>query len=302
MTATATWSDWSCKVRVTVDRESALEDARALVIRRMDDVARSADRFRHDSELSAINAAAGRMIPVSRLTIALLDTALEAAANTGGAVDPTIGFHVQHAGYDADIEAVRASIQLARPLTLQQADWTRVRIDRDMKLAGIPAGFQLDLGATAKAWTADTAAREIADTLDTAVLVEIGGDLSVAGHRDGSWQVDVGEQSGVPAQRIALAHGGLATSSTVVRRWRTSDGEAHHIIDPRTGQPSTGPWRTATVWASTTVEANTASTAAVVLGDEAVAYLNEAGLAARLVGRFGQVWTTLGWPSDVRAA
>ncbi|MCW2798883.1 MAG: thiamine biosynthesis protein [Aeromicrobium sp.] len=302
MTASCTWSDWSCKVRVTVDRESALEDARAIVIRLMDDVAQSVDRFRPDSELSAINAAAGRMIPVSRRTIALLDTAIEAASATGGAVDPTIGFHVQHAGYDTDIETVRASIQLARPLTLQQADWTRVRVDHDVAAAGIPAGFQLDLGATAKAWTADTAARDIAHALGTAVLVEIGGDLSVAGRRMNSWQVDVGEQSGVPAQRIGLAHGGLATSSTAVRRWRTSDGEAHHIIDPRTGRPSTGPWRTATVWAATAVEANTASTAALVLGDEAVAYLNEAGLAARLVGRFGQIWTTAGWPRDVKAA
>ncbi|MCW2752314.1 MAG: thiamine biosynthesis protein [Aeromicrobium sp.] len=302
MTASCTWSDWSCTVRVTVDQESTLEDARAITIRLMDEVALSVDRFRPDSELSAINAAAGRMIPVSRRTIALLDTAIDAASATGGAVDPTIGFHVQHAGYDADIETVRASIQLARPLTLQQADWTRVRVDHDVSLAGIPVGLQLDLGATAKAWTADTAAREIAATLGSPVLVEIGGDLSVAGHRNEPWQVDVGEQSGVPTQRIALAYGGLATSSTAVRRWRTSDGEAHHIIDPRTGLSSTGPWRTATVWAETAVEANTASTAALVLGDEAVAYLNEAGLAARLVGRYGQVWTTTGWPHDVKAA
>jgi thiamine biosynthesis lipoprotein len=302
MTANSTWSDWSCKVRVTVDRDSALEDARAIVIGLMDDVAESVDRFRPDSELSAINAAAGRMIPVSRRTVALLYVALDAAASTGGAVDPTIGLHVQHAGYDADIDAVRSAVQPVRPLELQQADWCRVRVDHALSLAGIPAGLQLDLGATAKAWTADTAAREIADTLGTAVLVEIGGDLSVAGHREHSWQIDVGEQSGVRAQRIAMAYGGLATSSTAIRRWRTTEGEAHHIIDPRTGRPSTGPWRTATVWAATAVEANAASTAALVLGDEAVAYLNEAGLAARLVGRYGQVWTTTGWPTDVKAA
>lgn len=302
MTATAAWSDWSCTVRVTVDRAPALEDARTLVVRLMDDVAQSVDRFRPDSELSAINSAAGRMIPVSRLTITLLDAALGAATSTGGAVDPTIGFHVQHAGYDEDIEAVRASIHPARRLTLQQADWTRVRIDHDMKLAGIPAGFQLDLGATAKAWTADRAARDIADKLGTPALVEIGGDLSVAGQRARHWQVDVGEQSGAAEQRISLSHGGLATSSTVVRRWRTSDGEAHHIIDPRTGRPATGAWRTATVWAPTALEANTASTAALVLGDEAVPYLQEAGFAARLVGCFGQVWTATSWPHDVRAA
>lgn len=302
MTASESWSDWSCEVRVAVDRTSALGEARALVRHLMDDVAVAVDRFRDDSELSAINSSAGRMIPVSRRTITLLDTALQAAASTGGAVDPTIGAHVKHVGYGTDIAEVRTATQVIRPGQVSQADWTRVKIDHDLSMAGVGAGLELDLGATAKAWTADVAARTIANTLHTAALVEIGGDLSVAGHRDEPWQIDVGERSGTPAQRIALTHGGLATSSTAVRRWRTTDGEAHHIIDPRTGLPSSGPWRTATVWASTAVEANTASTAALVLGDEAVAYLNEAGLAARLVGRFGQVWTTPAWPTEVRAA
>lgn len=302
MTVSSSWSDWSCEVRVAVDRTSALDDACALVHHLMDDVADAVDRFRHDSDLSAINASAGRMIPVSRRTITLLDAALQAAASTGGAVDPTIGAHVKQVGYDADIAEVRATTRLIGSGHVSAADWTRVKIDRDLSMAGVGAGLELDLGATAKAWTADAAARTIATTLGTAVLVEIGGDLSVAGHRDEPWQIDVGEQSGAPAQRIALTHGGLATSSTAVRRWRTSDGEAHHIIDPRTGLPSSGSWRTATVWAPTAVEANTASTAALVLGDEAVAYLTKVGLAARLVGKFGQVWTTPSWPREIRAA
>ena len=302
MTSSAVWTDWSCRVRVTVDDSAVLEDARALVVALMDDVSRSIDRFRPDSELSAINAAAGRLVPVSHCTVALLDAALDAAETTGGAVDPTVGLHVQHAGYDTDIESVRASVQRVRPLELRQADWSLVRVDHDLSLAGVPTGLQLDLGATAKAWTADTAANSIADTLGTAALVEIGGDLRVAGDRDEPWQIDVGEVPGQPQQRIALTHGGLATSSTVIRRWRTSNGEAHHIIDPRTGQPSTGQWRTATVWAATAVEANAASTAALVLGDEAVAYLNETAQAARLVGKFGQLWTTAGWPREVKAA
>ncbi len=302
MTSSAVWTDWSCRVRVTVDDSAVLEDARALVVALMDDVSRSIDRFRPDSELSAINAAAGRLVPVSHCTVALLDAALDAAETTGGAVDPTVGLHVRHAGYDTDIESVRASVQRVRPLELRQADWSLVRVDHDLSLAGVPTGLQLDLGATAKAWTADTAANSIADTLGTAALVEIGGDLRVAGDRDEPWQIDVGEVPGQPQQRIALTHGGLATSSTVIRRWRTSNGEAHHIIDPRTGQPSTGQWRTATVWAATAVEANAASTAALVLGDEAVAYLNETAQAARLVGKFGQLWTTAGWPREVKAA
>ena len=64
--------------------------------------------------------------------------------------------------------------------------------------------------------------------------------------------------------------GGLATSSTTVRRWRTDQGDAHHILDPRTGRPAVTPWRTITVAAATCFEANVAATAAVVLGDGAL--------------------------------
>ena len=50
---------------------------------------------------------------------------------------------------------------------------------------------------------------------------------------------------------VALATGGLATSSTTVRRWRAGGAELHHIVDPRTGLPAAEVWRTVTVAAGT---------------------------------------------------
>jgi thiamine biosynthesis lipoprotein len=168
-------------------------------------------------------------------------------------------------------------------------------------LAGVPEGFALDLGATAKSWTADVAAHAIASGLGTGVLVEIGGDVSVAGHKSNPWQVQVSERSGQPGQRVGLTRGGLATSSTIARTWRTASGVAHHVIDPRTGLPSQGPWRTVTVWGPSAVQANTASTAALILGDEAVDYLRDSDLSARLVGSEGNVMTVGDWP-ETKAA
>jgi thiamine biosynthesis lipoprotein len=160
----------------------------------------------------------------------------------------------------------------------------------------------LDLGATAKSFTADLAARTLAARFLTPVLVELGGDLAVAGHRPGGWPIQVAEREGADGQAIVLQHGGLATSTTTIRRWRRGDQRVHHIIDPRTGAPAAGPWRTVTVAASSAVAANTASTAAIVLGVAAPDWLREQGLAARLVGNDGEVSTIGDWPTVTAVA
>ena len=100
---------------------------------------------------------------------------------------------------------------------------------------------------------------------------------------------------------VEVSSGGLATSTTLARRWAVGDREAHHLLDPRTGQPTDGPWRTATVAAASALEANVASTAAVVLGEHAEAWLAARRLPARLVATDGGVRTVAGWPAEVAA-
>jgi thiamine biosynthesis lipoprotein len=96
---------------------------------------------------------------------------------------------------------------------------------------------------------------------------------------------------------IALRSGGLATSSTTIRRWFAEGAERHHIVDPRTARSAPEIWRTASVAAATCVDANAASTAAIVLGEAAPAWLARTGLAARLVRRDGEVVGIAGWPA-----
>jgi FAD:protein FMN transferase len=98
--------------------------------------------------------------------------------------------------------------------------------------------------------------------------------------------------------RVAIVSGGLASSSTTVRRWNTAGGVRHHIVDPRTGTSADTPWRTVTVAAASCFDANTASTAAVVLGDRAPSWLARLGLPARLVASDGRVTCVAGWPED----
>ena len=91
--------------------------------------------------------------------------------------------------------------------------------------------------------------------------------------------------------------GGLATSSVTCRRWRRAGRELHHIVDPRTGYPARGPWRTVTVAAASCAEANAASTAAIIAGEQAPAWLTVQGLPSRLVAHDGSVLRCCGWPA-----
>lgn len=302
MTASRTWTAWSCTVRLTVDDPAVLGAACGELKTLMDRVDKAASRFRPDSELSAVNSRAGALVPVSRLLVDLVDVSLVAAQMSGGAVDPTVGPAVIAAGYDADIETVRRRFPQPPDGPKPVAGWQEVRLNRKLALLGVPADCALDLGATAKAWTADRAANVISKRYGCAVLVEIGGDLRAAGTPTKPWVITVAERAGEKGVLVTLAHGGLTTSTRTVRRWQTPTGYAHHVIDPRTGLPAEGQYRTASVWAPTAVRANTFSTALVATGDAALGRLKLAGHPARLVAEDGEVTELSGWPTASRAA
>jgi thiamine biosynthesis lipoprotein len=182
--------------------------------------------------------------------------------------------------------------------------WREVRLDGRSLI--LPAGVQLDLGATAKAWAADRSAARIAAQTNSGVLVSLGGDIAVAGLPPATgWRIRVqdvtgpaGETPEGPHALIAIRNGGLATSSTAARRWRRGGDMLHHILDPRTGLPAEPVWRTVSVAAGSCADANAASTAAVIRGRRALGWLTRLGLPARLVDATGAVFTVAGWPDD----
>ncbi|TCC45584.1 FAD:protein FMN transferase [Kribbella capetownensis] len=302
MSASRTWTAWSCTVRLTVDDPAVLGAACGELKALMDRVDKAASRFRADSELSIVNSRAGALVPVSRLLVDLVDVSLVAASVSGGAVDPTVGAAVIAAGYSEDIEAVcrRFPEPPADPEPI--SGWQHVQLNRKLALLGVPKDCALDLGATAKAWTADRAALVLSKRYGCAVLVEIGGDLRAAGDPVQPWVITVAERAGDPGVLVTLAHGGLTTSTRTVRRWQTPTGYAHHLIDPRTGKPAEGRWRTASVWAPTAVRANTFSTALVATGEAALGRLTLAGHPARLIDDDGEVTELSGWPASSVAA
>lgn len=286
---------------VVVVEDTAVHEAAERVARRLvAEVDRACSRFRDDSDLTRVNAADGEETEVGPLLLEALAVALRAAEATAGDVDPTVGAAMTANGYDRDFALVAATS--GGPGGAGPAGgWRSVRVSRSRGSVRLPAGVALDLGATAKAFAADICAREIHSATGSACLVSLGGDIALGGPPPpGGWPVRVGDDHRRPAEGdevIALRHGGLATSSTTVRRWSAG---MHHIVDPRTGAPAGGPWRTVTVAAASCADANTASTAAIVRGESAPAWLEELGLPARLVSHGGRIVRTGGWPEAPR--
>jgi thiamine biosynthesis lipoprotein ApbE len=293
-------------VRVIVTDRVRLSAAKGAVDQCLRDIDAAASRFRPDSEISRLNAAPEREVLVSPLLAMAIAAALRGARLSDGAVDPTVGAAVKLAGYDADFASVAAD---GKPLVLHVEripGWKAVQFDEASRLVRLPRGVELDLGATAKALAADLAAAAALEAAGAGgVLVSLGGDIAVAGEAPAEgWVIQVSEDSGAPIrpgeEAIAITAGGIATSSTTVRRWVRGGVELHHIIDPSTGMPAGGPWRTATVVAAACVDANIASTAAIVKGEAAPAWLEARRLPARLVNREGGVTRIGGWPVPER--
>ncbi|NUR09111.1 MAG: FAD:protein FMN transferase, partial [Nocardioidaceae bacterium] len=287
---------------LATDDPAHLRDAFALAREVLADVDRTCSRFRDDSDLVRANARPGRWVAVDPLLVAAVEVGVAAARTTDGLVDPCLGRPLVQLGYDADLAVVRR--RATGPTTLPTAPtahaWREIRTDPEGALR-VPAGCAIDLGATAKAWASDLVAATVVDRLGCHLVVSLGGDLRVAGP-DGvphpGWPVSVTERpDGPDVEQVWLSAGGLATSSTTARRWAHGTGEVHHVVDPRTGRPTDEHWRTATATGPTCAAANVASTAALVLGTDAPAWLAAHGVTARLIDRDGAHTRVGDWPA-----
>jgi FAD:protein FMN transferase len=284
---------------VSVTDSKRLASARRLLERELTAIDESCSRFRDDSELKLVNAAAGQPVHVSKRFLVALQVALRAARVTNGVVDPTVGRSLRAVGYDRDFDSIR---ERARPVSgAVVPGWQTIHVDDSRRSVRVAEGVELDLGATAKALAADGAARRIEKELDVGVLVNLGGDVAVAGKAPaGGWRIRVSDDhrdhAGPDGETVSISAGGLATSSTTVRRWSVGKSAAHHIVDPRLGTSAAVVWRTVSVAAASCVDANIASTAAIIHGDEAPAWLDGLRLPSRLVRRDGSVRRVGGWP------
>jgi thiamine biosynthesis lipoprotein ApbE len=317
LSETATWRALGTDVRLVVTDPEALPMAQRMLHFELCALDKACSRFRQDSELvQLIDAAQGRPRWVSPLLAEAITVALRAAELTDGDVDPTVGEAMNTIGYDRDISLLKTKLAkvpswIRVTVRSQPAPgWQLIEWNPDTHRLRVPVGVRLDFGATAKAMSADRAAQSISSELACGVLVSLGGDVAVGGQApSGGWQIRVQDSTGDPSDSpegphstVAVFTGAVATSSTSARRWIRGGIPMHHIVDPRIGLPVVSPWRTVSVAAMTCVDANTASTAAIVRGEVALTWLRSLGLPARLVRTDGLVETVAGWPSEESVA
>lgn len=203
-------------------------------------------RFRDDSEITGVNAHAGRAVPASAETRMLVRRALRAEHLTGGRFDPLMGGDIVALGYDRDHGALPAPTGPSAHVALQPATRPRgaqMRLDERRGLVTIPAGRALDPGGIGKGLAADMVTAGLIRRGVGGALVNLGGDIRCRGITPtGGWRIGIDDPRDPGAPEVAtvtLTRGAVCTSGVRKRRWVRSDGTvAHHLLDPATGAPT----------------------------------------------------------------
>ena len=258
-------------------------------------------RFRPDSEVSRLAARAAdgpASAYASPVFSAYLRAALRAAALTDGLVDPTVGWAVAASGYDADMDVVRARPTFAGGAPAAVPGLEDGPHRRRHRCASAFPRAACSTSARAPRGMPRTPSRTCSRVGSRAGSSSASVATSPSAGRCpmGGWRIGIEDADGRTVQVVTSTGQAIATSSTRLRTWLAGDGTRHHIIDPRTGTTAPTTWAQVTCAAASALEANAASTAAVVLGESAPSWLDEHGIPARLDALDGSMRTTAGWP------
>jgi thiamine biosynthesis lipoprotein len=240
-------------------------------------------RFIPDSELNRVNASAGRPTLVSSSFAETLRVALDAEEETGGLVSPMLGAALVAAGYTRDSASLTPDprpvgpVDGARPIAVLG------------RIVGLPPGVQLDLNGVVKSLAVDDAMTRFRGD----GFVSAGGDVATRG------PLSVALPGG---GAVGLVHGALATSGASKRRWLRGGEVQHHLLDPRTGRPSTSPWASVTACGASCVAADVAAKAGFLAGEAGPSWLDGRGIPARFTRADGTIVTNERWDASMREA
>ena len=242
------WEAWSTYVYVGVSDAAVAEHAEHTARRLLHAIDVACSRFRADSDLTRANRQPGRWVEVDPLLVAAVRVALAAARTTGGLVSPCLGRSLVSLGYDADLRRLeRRAVDVLPPPPPTRGG----RSGSPTRRCWCRRAATWTSGRPPRRGPPTCSPRRLAEDTGCRVLVSLGGDVRVAGAGE-PWPVRVTERPDAgPSQVIGLTSGGLATSSTLVRRWHSQHGEMHHVVDPRTGRPVAGVLRTVTALGET---------------------------------------------------
>jgi thiamine biosynthesis lipoprotein len=276
---------------LVTDAVGALEPARQL----LEELEARWSRFRSTSDVQRLNHAGGSTCTVAPATATLIGHACAAWNLTDGLFDITVHDDLVAAGYDRSFELLDLDPRSGAPEARRSGGRPRpaatpedISVDRAASTVRLPPGLHIDLGGIGKGRAADLVADQLLAAGSGHHVVNLGGDLRAAGGRpDGSpWRVAVTDPHDPDRVRCVLAvrDGAIATSTSCRRRWSVCGEPKHHLIDPRTGAPSTSSLVSVTVITREALMADVLAKAALVADqDDAFRLLRRFGAAALLV-------------------
>jgi thiamine biosynthesis lipoprotein len=244
-------------------------------------------RFEPDSELSRLNRDPRETVPVSPVMTRFVEAALNAAAMTGGLVDPTLAGALDLAGYADHFDSVpvplRRALALAPPRVPggpnPTASWREVQVDRGAGTVTRPPGVRLDSGGIVKGMFGDILAAVLSKHDSFAVAAA--GDVRFGGSGSLLRPIRVASPFDESVLHVFKLHAGaVATSGIDKRSWLDAEGHpAHHLLDPATGRPAFTGVVQVTALAPSGVQAEALSKAALLSGpDRARARLTHGGV------------------------
>jgi thiamine biosynthesis lipoprotein len=225
------------------------------------------------SELLLINRNAG-IAPVKVHTdlLNVLERSLYYAELSGGAFDPTIGPLVKLWGIGTDAERIPEEGEIRQALAL--VNWQDLVINRKAERAFLKVpGMALDLGAIAKGYAADEAARIAGESGVKRAIFDLGGNILALGSRSETedWRIGVQDPLGERGAYIGLLSvrdKSIVTSGVYERFFESGGRRYHHILSTEDGYPVNKGLLSVTIVAQKSIDADALSTSVFALGYE----------------------------------
>lgn len=240
------------------------------------------------SEISSVNRSEsiGEWVPAHETLVTVLVAAQQISEQTNGAFDVTVaplvelwGFGVKDVTQPPSTESIKQE--------LRRVNYRLLELDENNNTLRKLSNIKLDLSGIGKGYGVDHLAEVLDNQRCTDFLIDIGGEIRVQGHNalSNSWRVgiEVPDGTGHSDVFLSLSSGALATSGSY-RNYRVFDEKSYpHVIDPRSGYPTSHNLTAVTVYRSTATEADALATALFVMGfDEALEFAESNDVAVAL--------------------
>ena len=276
------------------ETEQEAQDTAVRLEQRINALEPALSRTREDSDLYRLNHADGAVCEVSEDTYAAIEAAMQYAALTGGAFDPTMAQLTDLWGINTDNARVPAQTEIDTALAHVGYQNIELLGDNQVRLLN---GAQLDLGGIGKGFATDAVAELLDGT--QSVLATLGGNIGAYGEnpgRDsGNWVVGIADPDNNAdyLATVEVRDRSVVTSGDYERYFEQDGKRYHHIFDPATGYPADSGLRSVTVIDESSTRADALTTALFVMGlEEGMTFCEQNDIAAVFITADKQVHVT----------